>query len=208
MRAVGRPAAFRGASRICQLFSQASGDVPPGWARLLAPGDRSRWVDWPIGVNWLREARAGGRYTYVIGVDFPDVLAAAQAGEEWAFAVLYREYAPSVIGFLRARVGSEADDVAQSVWLEVARCIGRFEGDESAFRAWLFTIVRRRLINEFLRRAGPDRCCRPDDVDVRGGNRRHRGRRAGRPFGIRRGGVDRIGASTDGRRRSAAPCRG
>lgn len=85
------------------------------------------------------------------GDQFADVLAAAQAGEEWGFAALYREFAPGVVGFLRGRVPTEAEDVASSVWLEVARSIGRFVGDEAGFRAWLYTIVRRRMMNEYRR---------------------------------------------------------
>ena len=93
------------------------------------------------------------RYAEVRGVLFPDALAAAQAGEEWGFAALYRDFAPGVLGFLRGRVANEAEDVASSVWLEVARSIGRFVGDEAGFRAWLFTIVRRRMMNEYRRRS-------------------------------------------------------
>ena len=89
------------------------------------------------------------------GVEFGDALAAAQAGEEVGFANLYREFAPGVVGFLRGRVPREAEDVAASVWLDVAQSIGRFVGDEKGFRAWLFTIVRRRMLNEF-RRQGRD----------------------------------------------------
>jgi RNA polymerase sigma-70 factor (ECF subfamily) len=39
-----------------------------------------------------------------------------------------------------------ADDLASEVWVAVARQMGRFVGDESGFRAWLFTIGRCRLI--------------------------------------------------------------
>ena len=69
------------------------------------------------------------------GDEFAEALAAAQVGEEGGFAVLYRGFAPAVLGFLRGRVGAEAEDVASAVWLEVARSIGRFVGDESGFRA-------------------------------------------------------------------------
>ena len=89
------------------------------------------------------------------GDEFGDALAAAQAGEEVGFADLYREFAPGVLGFLRGRVPREAEDVAASVWLDVAQSIGRFVGDDKGFRAWLFTIVRRRMLNEF-RRQGRD----------------------------------------------------
>ncbi len=89
----------------------------------------------------------------VRGEEFADALAAARGGEEWGFATLYREFAPGVLGFLRGRVSSDAEDVASSVWLDVARSIGRFTGDERGFRAWLFTIVRRRMMNEYRRRS-------------------------------------------------------
>ena len=35
-----------------------------------------------------------------------------------------------------------ADDLAAEAWLAVARGLDRFEGDEPAFRGWLFTIAR------------------------------------------------------------------
>ena len=87
------------------------------------------------------------------GDEFAGALAAAQVGDERGFALLYREFAAPVLGFLRGRVGSDAEDVASSVWLDVARSIGRFVGDESGFRAWLFVIVRRRMMNEYRRRS-------------------------------------------------------
>jgi len=46
-----------------------------------------------------------------------------------------------------------ADDLAAEVWLAVARGLGRFAGDESAFRGWLFTIARNRLIEHRRRQA-------------------------------------------------------
>lgn len=87
------------------------------------------------------------------GARFPETLVAAQSGDEAAFASLYRAFAPGVLGFLRGRIPHDAEDVASAVWFEVARSIGRFVGDESGFRAWLFTIVRRRMMNEYRRRS-------------------------------------------------------
>ena len=40
-----------------------------------------------------------------------------------------------------------ADDIAGEVWEAIARGIGTFEGDEAGFRAWAFTIARRRVID-------------------------------------------------------------
>ncbi len=79
---------------------------------------------------------------------FQGALAAARLGEEWAVALLWRDLHPRILRYLRVAVGdSDAEDLASDVWLEVARGLGRFDGDESAFRAWVFTIARRRVID-------------------------------------------------------------
>lgn len=87
-----------------------------------------------------------------VGEQFDEVLAAAQLGEDWAVAVLFRDLGPPVQAYLRARAGADAEDVASQTWLEVARGLHRFEGDESGFRGWVFTIAKRRLANERRRR--------------------------------------------------------
>ena len=79
---------------------------------------------------------------------FQAALAAARLGEEWAVALLWRDLHPRILRYLRVAVGdSDAEDVASDVWLEVARGLRRFGGDELAFRAWVFTIARRRVID-------------------------------------------------------------
>jgi RNA polymerase sigma-70 factor (ECF subfamily) len=87
-----------------------------------------------------------------LGTQFPSVLSAARAGCEWALAALYRELQPSLLRYLRGQAGSEAEDIAAEAWIHAARGLSRFEGDESAFRAWLFTIAHRRLV-DFRRRS-------------------------------------------------------
>jgi RNA polymerase sigma-70 factor, ECF subfamily len=84
---------------------------------------------------------------------FPTILAASQAGAEWALAELYRELHPRVLRYLRVLEPSEAEDLASEIWLDVARGLGRFEGDGRAFRAWAFTIARRRLVDLRRQRA-------------------------------------------------------
>lgn len=79
--------------------------------------------------------------------EFPAVLAAAQEGQDWAVAVLFRDLQPRLLRFLRAQDPRVADDLAAEVWLAVASGIAVFEGDERGFRAWVFTIARRRLID-------------------------------------------------------------
>ena len=52
-----------------------------------------------------------------------------------------------MLAYLRVRNRSEAEDIASEVWVSVAAGLARFEGDESGFRGWVFTIARRRLID-------------------------------------------------------------
>lgn len=82
---------------------------------------------------------------------FASVLSRAQEGCGDSVAAIYRAFHPPLLRFLRFQEPSEAEDLAATVWMTVARTIGGFEGDDRAFRAWMFTIARRRLVD--LRRS-------------------------------------------------------
>jgi len=82
---------------------------------------------------------------------FEDVIAAAKTGAEWATTILYREFGPSLLRYLRAQAPADGEDLASEVWVNVAGGLARFEGDDAAFRCWLFSIARRRVI-DFRRR--------------------------------------------------------
>lgn len=84
----------------------------------------------------------------MLGEAFDDVLLAAQAGAGWAFTRLYEDLAGVVTGYLRQQGAYEPDDVASETFLHVFSGIGSFEGDQDAFRSWVFTIAHRRLIDE------------------------------------------------------------
>ena len=83
----------------------------------------------------------------LIPTGFPETLRAAQTGSGPALSSLYVEMQPEILAFLRARAPRDADDLSSEVWLDVTRGISRFEGDATGFRAWVFTIARRRLID-------------------------------------------------------------
>src|SRR6266542_768798 len=85
--------------------------------------------------------------------EFRALLSAAQAGGEWAVTSLFRDLNPRLVRYLRARVGQEADDVAADTWLDIARNLASFEGDEDDFRAWAFTIAHRRAIDSRRRQS-------------------------------------------------------
>jgi RNA polymerase sigma-70 factor, ECF subfamily len=79
---------------------------------------------------------------------FEGLLSAAQSGDERAYAALWRSANVRVLRYLTVVLGrDEAEDVAGDVWLDVARSLPRFSGGEDDFRAWLFTIARRRAID-------------------------------------------------------------
>jgi RNA polymerase sigma-70 factor (ECF subfamily) len=96
----------------------------------------------------------------------------AANGDEAAFARLWRDNQPPLLRYLRVVAGDNQDDVASEVWLEVARGLERFRGGEGEFRAWLFTVARRRLID--LRRYHARRPVvltgDPGDLDRRAGD--------------------------------------
>ena len=65
----------------------------------------------------------------------------------------YQQLAPAVLGYLRAQRVPEPEDVTGEVFLQVARELGRFEGDDDAFRRWVFTIAHHRMVDAHRRRS-------------------------------------------------------
>jgi RNA polymerase sigma-70 factor (ECF subfamily) len=101
----------------------------------------------------LRKPAAVRILTYVIGDGFRAALAAAQDGSEDAFAALWRDANPALLRYLRVAAPEAAEDVAAEVWVQVVRGLAKFRGDERDWRGWLFTIARRRALDERRRRA-------------------------------------------------------
>jgi RNA polymerase sigma-70 factor, ECF subfamily len=89
----------------------------------------------------------------VVGEEFAAVLAAAQDGGEAAFSVLWCDVNPALLRYLTVAAPGAAEDVAAETWVQVIRGLSGFCGDEEAWRAWLFTIARRRAIDEARRRS-------------------------------------------------------
>ena len=83
----------------------------------------------------------------MLGRSFEAVLADAAAGDERAFARLWRDLQPAVLRYLRVAVPDAAEDVASETWLEVVRDFRRFRGTEERWRAWVFTIARHRALD-------------------------------------------------------------
>lgn len=80
-----------------------------------------------------------------------DAIERAKSGEESAIGLLYRSFNPALLRFLSYKVPSAFEDVASETWISIARGIRDFEGNEKDFRAWMFSIARRRMI-DYLRK--------------------------------------------------------
>lgn len=72
----------------------------------------------------------------------------AQNGDADALGALWREYQHLLLRYFRAKGMPEPEDLASTVWLEVASSLPRFKGTEHDFRRWLFTIAARRRIDD------------------------------------------------------------
>ena len=81
------------------------------------------------------------------GEQFTTVLAAARAGDERAWDEIFADLAPAVLGYLRANGAPDPDDVLGETFLQVARDVHKFDGEQAGFRAWVFTIAHHRLID-------------------------------------------------------------
>lgn len=82
---------------------------------------------------------------------FERVLGAAQSGDEVAFGQLWRDLNPRVLRYLRTLAPSSAADLASETWLQVIKSLPRFSGEEPAFRAWVFTIARSKVVDAHRR---------------------------------------------------------
>lgn len=100
--------------------------------------------------------------------DFQDLLGRVRAGDEAAATALYRRVQPGLLRYVRAQEPRVAEDLAGEVWLTVARGLPDFDGDAAAFRAWVFTVARRRIVDH--RRRGirrPTAQVEPEELEGR-----------------------------------------
>lgn len=87
----------------------------------------------------------------MLGAAFEGVLAAARAGDPEAWRSLLDELAGPLLGFARGRGLADPEDVVGETLLQVARGLDGFRGDEQGFRAWVFTIAHRRVVDAVRR---------------------------------------------------------
>jgi RNA polymerase sigma-70 factor (ECF subfamily) len=84
--------------------------------------------------------------TDTLGVE--QVIARAKEGNADALGELWRTYHHLLLRYFRGKGMADPEDLASTVWIEVATSLPRFDGDEPDFRRWLFTIAARRRIDD------------------------------------------------------------
>jgi RNA polymerase sigma-70 factor (ECF subfamily) len=90
---------------------------------------------------------AGRRAAAESSVELTAAVAQARHGNENAFRLIYRAVHPGLVRYLRVLVGEDAEDVASETWLQVARDLASFRGDDDGFRGWVATIGRHRAMD-------------------------------------------------------------
>ena len=66
---------------------------------------------------------------------------------------IYSAIGPAVLGYLRAQRAEEPEDLLHDVFLQVARDLPTFNGDDAKLRSWIFSIAHNRLVDDRRRRA-------------------------------------------------------
>lgn len=91
----------------------------------------------------------------------------AQDGDEEAFSMLYEEHFDKVFRYMALRVKdrSEAEDMAQQVFVKSFEALPAFKWKGAPFGAWLFSIARN-LVVDRGRKAGKQPMTSIDDVVI------------------------------------------
>lgn len=84
------------------------------------------------------------------------IVLSAQAGNERAFALLFRRHHPALVRFAvrMSRDPQLAQEAVQEAWIRIARRIRRLE-DPRAFRSWLYRAVRWQVLDLLKRPREP-----------------------------------------------------
>ena len=95
-----------------------------------------------------------------------ELVRAVQGGDVAAFGQLYERYFDKVYSYLSFKLGNatEAEDLAEQVFLKALEAIGGYKWTGAPFQAWLFRIAHNLLVDSFRRKA--KRTSEPLDEEV------------------------------------------
>ncbi len=79
------------------------------------------------------------------------LIQAHHAGDPCAISTLMERYQNPLMGMLVNRVGPDAEDLFQETWVRVSKNIRDYD-EQGSFKAWLFQIARRLVIDHYRRK--------------------------------------------------------
>jgi len=88
----------------------------------------------------------------------------ARLGVGAGFEVLFNALAGPISAFAARRGSDDPDGVANTALFDAYKGLANFEGDFSAFRAYVFRIARNRIIDDFRKRERRPKLAVLDDV--------------------------------------------
>jgi RNA polymerase sigma factor (sigma-70 family) len=130
--------------------------APPGPARsgvavTHRPGQQRRIEPTSRG----RRAAETGADPMPAGLVVTDLVTRARTGDKQAWGTLVERYAPLIWSICcRYRLGADAEDISQSVWLRLVGQLGKIR-DPAALPGWLATTTRRECLRLLGAARGP-----------------------------------------------------
>ncbi|MBI3971624.1 MAG: sigma-70 family RNA polymerase sigma factor [Chloroflexi bacterium] len=92
--------------------------------------------------------------TEAVGVTDEILVRNAQAGDTACFGQLYQRYVDGVYSYLSFKIGNatEAEDLAEQVFLKALESLGGYKWTGVPFKAWLFRIAHNLLVDHLRRK--------------------------------------------------------
>ena len=81
--------------------------------------------------------------------DLDAALGNARNGDDKAIACVFRVVHPTLLHYVRRHAPDAAEELASETWVEAAKGFATFEGNLDEFRASLFVIARRRIVDHY-----------------------------------------------------------
>jgi len=90
---------------------------------------------------------------WVVTVLSEEVVSAARLGDADALGLVYRDLAPKVLGYLRARGVEDPESLTNEVFLNVIPRLANLTGGVSGLQTLVFSVAHARVVDEVRRRA-------------------------------------------------------
>lgn len=97
-------------------------------------------------------------------IDAPEFIARLRAGDASAWTTAIQELGSDLLAFVKCRSYTNADDLCQTMWLKAWKSREGFV--HGKLRAWIFSIARNLLIDEYRRQKNSPVSTAADAIDL------------------------------------------